>query len=155
MMGTKIRNFVPLPDLSLAELGPKDNFYRRLEETLELSFFLTLSPRAGPSSCPLHPPSGKRRSQKFALTEYSESRFEGLKEASTTPEIAARIPTLVGSTTRGRSSPCYTRQFTASWWSEGSASSRSRGSSWCIAWCPPPRASATTTLPASSTPPWA
>jgi hypothetical protein len=32
MMGTKIRNFAPLPDLSLVELVPKDNFYRRLVE---------------------------------------------------------------------------------------------------------------------------
>src|SRR3712207_7228207 len=35
MMGTKIRNFVPLPDLSLEELVPKDNFYRRLERSEE------------------------------------------------------------------------------------------------------------------------
>jgi transposase len=38
MMGAKIRNFAPLPDLSLEELIPKDNFYRRLEATLDLSF---------------------------------------------------------------------------------------------------------------------
>ena len=38
MMGTKIRNFIPVPDLSLEELVPKDNFYRRLEEALDLSF---------------------------------------------------------------------------------------------------------------------
>ena len=38
MMGTKIRSFAPLPDLSLEELVPKDNFYRRLEATLDLSF---------------------------------------------------------------------------------------------------------------------
>jgi transposase len=38
MMGAKIRNFAPLPDLSLEELVPKDNFYRRLEATLDLSF---------------------------------------------------------------------------------------------------------------------
>lgn len=32
MMGTKIRNFAPLPrDVSLEDLVPKDNFYRRLE----------------------------------------------------------------------------------------------------------------------------
>jgi len=37
MMGTKIRNFAPLPDLSLEELVPQDNFYRRLEATLDLS----------------------------------------------------------------------------------------------------------------------
>jgi transposase len=38
MMGAKIRSFAPLPDLSLEELVPKDNFYRRLEATLDLSF---------------------------------------------------------------------------------------------------------------------
>jgi transposase len=38
MMGAKIRNFSPLPDLSLEELVPKDNLYRRLEATLDLSF---------------------------------------------------------------------------------------------------------------------
>jgi transposase len=38
MMGIKIRNFVPLPNLSLEELVPKDNFYRRLEERVDLSF---------------------------------------------------------------------------------------------------------------------
>ena len=39
MMGTKKRAFAPLPDnLSLEELVPKDNFYRRLEARLNLSF---------------------------------------------------------------------------------------------------------------------
>jgi hypothetical protein len=39
MMGTKIRNFAPLPrEVSLEDLVPKDNFYRRLEATLNLSF---------------------------------------------------------------------------------------------------------------------
>jgi hypothetical protein len=38
MMGTKIPSFAPLPDLSLEELVPKDNFYRRLEERIDLSF---------------------------------------------------------------------------------------------------------------------
>jgi transposase len=38
MMGTKIRHFSPLANLSLDELVPKDNFYRRLEERLDLSF---------------------------------------------------------------------------------------------------------------------
>lgn len=38
MMGTKIRDFAPLPGLSLEELVPTDNFYRRLEERLDLSF---------------------------------------------------------------------------------------------------------------------
>ena len=38
MMGTKIRNFAPLPDLSLEGLVPRDNFYRRLQGDLDLSF---------------------------------------------------------------------------------------------------------------------
>ena len=39
MMGTKIHNFAPLPrDVSLEDLVLKDNFYRRLEATLDLSF---------------------------------------------------------------------------------------------------------------------
>jgi transposase len=38
MMGKKIRNFVPLPNLSLEELVPKDNFYRYLDRKLDLSF---------------------------------------------------------------------------------------------------------------------
>src|SRR5918997_2738736 len=38
MMGTKMRNFSPLPNLSLEEFVPKDNFYRRLDAMLDLSF---------------------------------------------------------------------------------------------------------------------
>jgi transposase len=39
MMGTMVRSFSPLPeDLSLEDLVPQDNFYRRLEARLELSF---------------------------------------------------------------------------------------------------------------------
>lgn len=38
MQGTKIRTFAPLPNHSLEELVPKDNFQRRLEEKLDLSF---------------------------------------------------------------------------------------------------------------------
>ena len=44
MMDAKIRNFTPLPrevsleDLLPKDLLPKDNFYRRLEATLDLSF---------------------------------------------------------------------------------------------------------------------
>ena len=39
MMGTKERVYSPLPhDVSLEDLVPKDNFYRRLEERLDLSF---------------------------------------------------------------------------------------------------------------------
>jgi transposase len=39
MMGTKVRSFAPLPkDSSLEDLVPQDNFYRRLEARLDLSF---------------------------------------------------------------------------------------------------------------------
>ena len=39
MMGTKERIFSPLPhEVSSEDLVPKDNFYRRLEKTLDLSF---------------------------------------------------------------------------------------------------------------------
>jgi transposase len=39
MMGTKVRSFAPLPkDISLEDLVPGDNFYRRLEARLDLSF---------------------------------------------------------------------------------------------------------------------
>jgi transposase len=39
MMGTKIRSFSPLPrDVSLEDLIPGDNFYRRMEKALDLSF---------------------------------------------------------------------------------------------------------------------
>ena len=38
MMGTRQRNFRPLPEsISLEELVPKDNFYRRLEAAVDLS----------------------------------------------------------------------------------------------------------------------
>jgi hypothetical protein len=39
MMGKKDRNFAPLPrGVSLEELVPEDNFYRRLEGAVDLSF---------------------------------------------------------------------------------------------------------------------
>jgi hypothetical protein len=39
MMGTKTRDFAPLPDgRSLEWLVPTDNFYRRLDRKLDLSF---------------------------------------------------------------------------------------------------------------------
>ena len=39
MMATKERNFSPLEDLSLEDLLPEDNFYRRLERTVDLSSY--------------------------------------------------------------------------------------------------------------------
>ena len=39
MMGTKVRSFAPLPEnISLEDLVPEENFYRRLQATLDLSF---------------------------------------------------------------------------------------------------------------------
>src|SRR5215203_875455 len=39
MMGTKVRSFAALPhELSLEDLVPEENFYRRLEVRLDLSF---------------------------------------------------------------------------------------------------------------------
>src|SRR3982750_3913123 len=38
MMAIKERNFPSLKDLSLEDLVPTDNFYRRLERTVDLSF---------------------------------------------------------------------------------------------------------------------
>lgn len=37
MMGFKDRGFAPLPHVSLEEMVPKDNPYRRLEAALDLS----------------------------------------------------------------------------------------------------------------------
>src|SRR2546421_7134389 len=38
MMGTKARRFAPLVNVLVEELVPRDHFYRRLEQTLDLSF---------------------------------------------------------------------------------------------------------------------
>jgi hypothetical protein len=45
MMGTKIRNFAPLPrEVSLEDMVPEDNFYRRLEATIDQTTALEESP---------------------------------------------------------------------------------------------------------------
>src|SRR5215203_204277 len=49
----------------------------------------------------IHPSAWNRYSPKFAGTEFSETRFEGLEEASTTLAVAARISALARST-RGK-----------------------------------------------------
>src|SRR5438876_2116694 len=38
MMGTKVRRFAPLINISVEQLVPQDHFYRHLESTLDLSF---------------------------------------------------------------------------------------------------------------------
>lgn len=38
MLGTKVRQFIPIPSLSLEELVPADHFYRHLEQVLDLTF---------------------------------------------------------------------------------------------------------------------
>jgi transposase len=53
MMGTKERNFQPLPeDISLEDLVPEDNFYRRLQQKLDLSFVRDLVENQYASGCP-------------------------------------------------------------------------------------------------------
>jgi transposase len=37
MMGTKVRDFAPLSNVSLEQLVPQDHFYRHLDRTLDLS----------------------------------------------------------------------------------------------------------------------
>ena len=69
MLGTKIRNFAPLPGLSLEELVPQDNFYRRLEATLVLSLVRDLvsdcyASSSGSSSCAWKPDRCGARSSK-------------------------------------------------------------------------------------------
>ena len=54
MMGIKERDFRRLPaDLSLEVMVPEDNFYRRLEERIDLSFVRELV-------CPLYAGGGRR-----------------------------------------------------------------------------------------------
>ena len=38
MLGTKLRAFAPLGNVSLDDLVPADHFYRHLERTLDLTF---------------------------------------------------------------------------------------------------------------------
>jgi len=38
MRGTKVRDFAPLPPVSLEELVPSGHFYRHLERSLDLGF---------------------------------------------------------------------------------------------------------------------
>jgi transposase len=38
MMGTKVRHFAPLINISLEDLVPAEHFYRHLDRTLDLSF---------------------------------------------------------------------------------------------------------------------
>jgi hypothetical protein len=38
MMGCKVRDFLPVPAISLEELAPEDHFYRQVDRVLDLSF---------------------------------------------------------------------------------------------------------------------
>ena len=38
MMGTKVRSFAPLCNLTVEDLVPADHFYRHLEASLDLAF---------------------------------------------------------------------------------------------------------------------
>ena len=89
MMGTKIRSLALLPrDVSLEDLVPKDNFYRRLEETLDLSFVRELVKDGyAPSGRPSVDPQVCFRLQLVMC-------FEGLRnergEASQAPKPSSR-----------------------------------------------------------------
>ncbi len=89
MMGTKIRSLAQLPrDVSLEDLVPKDNFYRRLEETLDFSFVRELvKDRYAPSGRPSVDPQVFFRLQLVMC-------FEGLRnergEASQAPKPSSR-----------------------------------------------------------------
>ena len=53
MMGAKDRMFTTLPSVTLEQLVPADHFYRRLEQTLDLSFVRDLvRDRYAPSGRP-------------------------------------------------------------------------------------------------------
>ncbi len=89
MMGTKIRSLALLPrDLSLEDLVTKDNFYRRLEEALDLSFVRELvKDRYAASGRPSVDPQVFFRLQLVMF-------FEGLRsergEASRAPKPSSR-----------------------------------------------------------------
>lgn len=59
MMGTKMRHFSARPNLSLEELLPKDNFYRRLDAMLDLTFADLRASTTGPDATPMRPGEGK------------------------------------------------------------------------------------------------
>jgi hypothetical protein len=52
MMGIKERSFAPLENISLEDLVPKDNFYRRLEDKNSIS--PSSSGNCWPTAMPLH-----------------------------------------------------------------------------------------------------
>jgi hypothetical protein len=71
MMGIKTRTFASLPDLSLEELVPQDNFYRRLQERIDLSFVRELVRDCYALALPpflIHPSAWNRNSRKFAYS---------------------------------------------------------------------------------------
>jgi transposase len=43
MLGHKVREFKPLPRICLEDLVPKDNFYRQVERSIDLSFVRELA----------------------------------------------------------------------------------------------------------------
>jgi hypothetical protein len=78
-MGTKERNFSPLKDLSLEELVPEDNFYRRLQRTFDLSFVRELVEGRSPEDV--------TRSEAYRLTTLGPT-----KTKRTSSEIKVRTP---------------------------------------------------------------
>jgi hypothetical protein len=84
-MGTKIRRFSPLPNLSPEELIPQDNFYNRLEKDLDLSFVKDIV-----RGC-YAPPSGilrARRPKRYARVCFGEGRGTSRRAMGTKGQVS-------------------------------------------------------------------
>jgi transposase len=99
MMGIKERDFQPLPaDLYLEGLVPRDNFYRRLEERIDLSFVRELV-------LPLYANGGRHQIDPVVFFELQLVLFfENLRSERRLMEVVAH--SLSVRCTSGPSSPC-------------------------------------------------
>ena len=96
MMGQKERNFRSLPeDISLEDLVAKDNFYRRLEERLDLSYVRALVED-------LYAASGRRASTEVFFRLQLVMFHEGIRSERTD---AYRLRPPLGEVVRGLRSP--------------------------------------------------
>ena len=83
MMGTKVRLFRPLDQISLEDLVPTDQFYRHLDRTLDLAFVRDLV-----SSC--YTPSGRPSVDPVVFFKLQLIMFfEGLRSERQLMEVAA------------------------------------------------------------------
>ncbi len=83
MMGTKVRCFAPLVNVSLEELVPPDHFYRQVERTLDLSFVRDLV-----TSC--YAPIGRPSVDPVVFFKLQLAMFfEGIRSERQLMEVAA------------------------------------------------------------------